>query len=244
MPHSSWHASVFDHSCLHHAQVELKDGQTVEVFEHGMQLSIVALRGSVPTQWHACCRCSGSWIIGRLSGSTPALDSGSDSRLRTSLRCVRCKQQSTCRTSNEWNVLHLLGHIAPCTYAGALQLPMSSCLRSLLTFACHGNDVPQELSDPNGKQSAGAADVVTLGDAWLGPAIQQRLVAPIPNAEHARWWRMLGPHWHKLLKRDEHGRPSDRGQVRCWWQLRLTDGIRDLSEGGREAAADGAQQHC
>lgn len=32
-------------------QIELKDGEKVEVFEHGMSLSIVALRGSVPTQW-------------------------------------------------------------------------------------------------------------------------------------------------------------------------------------------------
>lgn len=32
-------------------QVELRDGTKVEVFEHGMSLSIVALRGSVPTQW-------------------------------------------------------------------------------------------------------------------------------------------------------------------------------------------------
>jgi hypothetical protein len=31
--------------------VELRDGSQVEVFEHGMSLSIVALRGSVPAQW-------------------------------------------------------------------------------------------------------------------------------------------------------------------------------------------------
>ncbi len=33
------------------AQVELRDGTKVEVYEHGMSLSIVALRGSVPNQW-------------------------------------------------------------------------------------------------------------------------------------------------------------------------------------------------
>jgi hypothetical protein len=32
-------------------QLVLKDGTTVEAYEHGMSLSIVALRGSVPTQW-------------------------------------------------------------------------------------------------------------------------------------------------------------------------------------------------
>ena len=45
----------------------------------------------------------------------------------------------------------------------------------------------QELERPDEKQSAGAADVVTLGDAWLTPAIQRRLIQPIPNAEHSRW---------------------------------------------------------
>jgi hypothetical protein len=34
---------------------------------------------------------------------------------------------------------------------------------------------------------AGAADVVTLGDAWLGPAIKQGLIQPIPSAETYRW---------------------------------------------------------
>lgn len=32
-------------------QVELPDGRSVEVFEHGMSLAIMALRGSVPQQW-------------------------------------------------------------------------------------------------------------------------------------------------------------------------------------------------
>lgn len=34
-------------------QIELRDGTQVEVYEHGMTLSIVALRGSVPEQWVA-----------------------------------------------------------------------------------------------------------------------------------------------------------------------------------------------
>ncbi len=33
-----------------HLQIELRDGTKVEVFEHGMSLNIVALRGSVPQQ--------------------------------------------------------------------------------------------------------------------------------------------------------------------------------------------------
>ena len=29
---------------------------------------------------------------------------------------------------------------------------------------------------------------MTLGDAWLGHAIQQQLVQPIPDAERSAWW--------------------------------------------------------
>jgi hypothetical protein len=32
-------------------QIELRDGTQAEVYEHGMSLSIVALRGSLPEQW-------------------------------------------------------------------------------------------------------------------------------------------------------------------------------------------------
>ena len=44
------------HDCTHIlarslAQLEMLDGTKVEVFEHGMSLSIVALRGTMPQQW-------------------------------------------------------------------------------------------------------------------------------------------------------------------------------------------------
>ena len=32
------------------------------------------------------------------------------------------------------------------------------------------------------------ADAVTLGDGWLGHAIQQGLLRPVPDAEHSSWW--------------------------------------------------------
>jgi hypothetical protein len=37
--------------------------------------------------------------------------------------------------------------------------------------------------------SAGIADVVTLGDGWLAPAIRRCLVQPITSAETYRWWQ-------------------------------------------------------
>lgn len=38
------------------------------------------------------------------------------------------------------------------------------------------------------KNSAATADAVTMGDAWLGPAIARGLLQPIPEADVARWW--------------------------------------------------------
>ena len=41
------------------------------------------------------------------------------------------------------------------------------------------------------KKSAGLADVVTLGDAFLGPAIRNDLIQPIKNAQNQAWWVSL-----------------------------------------------------
>lgn len=38
------------------------------------------------------------------------------------------------------------------------------------------------------KKSAGTADAVTLGDAWLAPAIQAGALQPIVDPERWRWW--------------------------------------------------------
>jgi len=41
------------------------------------------------------------------------------------------------------------------------------------------------------KKSAGTADAVTLGDAWLAPAIQAGALQPIADPERWRWWVRL-----------------------------------------------------
>jgi hypothetical protein len=45
------------------AQVTLRDGTSVDVFEHGMSLSIVSLKGSVPSDWIVSFKaCLGEWL--------------------------------------------------------------------------------------------------------------------------------------------------------------------------------------
>lgn len=61
--------------------------------------------------------------------------------------------------------------------------------------------------------SAGVADVVTLGDTWLGPAIQRGLVRPIPGAESSRWWGALPRRWQDLVRRNGQGLNKGGGDI-------------------------------
>lgn len=45
----------------------------------------------------------------------------------------------------------------------------------------------QELFVRVGRQGAGVADVVSLGDSWLGPAIAHGVLQHIPNATTYRY---------------------------------------------------------
>jgi hypothetical protein len=41
-----------------------------------------------------------------------------------------------------------------------------------------------------------AADVVSLGDSWLGYAICKELLEPVKNAEEQDWFRRLSDRWN------------------------------------------------
>lgn len=40
-----------------------------------------------------------------------------------------------------------------------------------------------------------AADVISLGDSWLGYAIRKGLLEPVKNAEEQDWFRCLSDRW-------------------------------------------------
>ncbi|KAG2487410.1 hypothetical protein HYH03_013979 [Edaphochlamys debaryana] len=65
-------------------------------------------------------------------------------------------------------------------------------------------DIFKELSDTTGKnkRSSGIADAVTLGDAWLAPAVARGLVQPLRGAEGYRWWRLLPERMRQLVRRN------------------------------------------
>ncbi|KAJ7558367.1 hypothetical protein O6H91_04G036000 [Diphasiastrum complanatum] len=63
------------------------------------------------------------------------------------------------------------------------------------------------------KQSVMAADLVTVGDAWLGSAIMGGLIEPISNINELDWFQHLGPRWQNFLRRDESGQLDPQGMV-------------------------------
>lgn len=56
------------------------------------------------------------------------------------------------------------------------------------------------------------SDLVTLGDAWLGKAIQDKLIQPLTLTEIANWQK-LGSRWQALVTRDEVGNLDLQGQI-------------------------------
>jgi len=56
-------------------------------------------------------------------------------------------------------------------------------------------------------------DAVTLGDAWLAPAISQNLIQPIQGAKEHRYWASLSPRWRQLACRTPAGACDPSGDV-------------------------------
>ncbi len=50
------------------------------------------------------------------------------------------------------------------------------------------------------QKSAMAADVVSIGDSWLGYAIRKGLVEPVKNAEEQDWFQSLSNRWKVRVK--------------------------------------------
>ncbi|XP_048559017.1 uncharacterized protein LOC125539572 [Triticum urartu] len=62
-------------------------------------------------------------------------------------------------------------------------------------------------------KSAMAADVVSIGDSWLGYTIRKGLVEPISNAEEQDWYRSLSDRWKVHLCRNQNGEADSNGSV-------------------------------
>ncbi len=61
-------------------------------------------------------------------------------------------------------------------------------------------------------QTPRIADLVTLGDYWLAPAIRNQLIQPL-DVEGLSGWDQLPDPWKRLVRRDRQGVLADDGQV-------------------------------
>lgn len=68
----------------------------------------------------------------------------------------------------------------------------------------------QLLRWPWGQSGPRQAHWVTLGDSWLGAAIQQRLIQPVDVAAIAAWNDLADP-WPQLVQRNRQGRSHGNG---------------------------------
>lgn len=71
-------------------------------------------------------------------------------------------------------------------------------------------DIFSELSKTIGKgsissKSAGAADIVSLGDSWVNFAISEKLIEPIQGVDDQDWFHTLSDKW-KVRYIDSHCR--------------------------------------
>jgi putative spermidine/putrescine transport system substrate-binding protein len=65
---------------------------------------------------------------------------------------------------------------------------------------------------PPNKAPTYIPDLVSMGDAWLPQAIQEKLIQPI-EVKNIPSWGKLESRWHELAQRDNRGNRSAKGQI-------------------------------
>ncbi|KAF5774273.1 putative bacterial periplasmic spermidine/putrescine-binding protein [Helianthus annuus] len=79
-------------------------------------------------------------------------------------------------------------------------------------------DIFSELSTTIGKgvvtsKSAGAADIVSLGDTWLNFAISKKLIEPVQGVDDQDWFHTLSDKWKVYLRRNSEGKSDAQGKI-------------------------------
>jgi putative spermidine/putrescine transport system substrate-binding protein len=65
---------------------------------------------------------------------------------------------------------------------------------------------------PPGKSAEFIPNLVTIGDAWLSKAIQDKTIQPIETKSLTNWAK-LEPRWRELAQRDDRGNSNTKGQL-------------------------------
>ncbi|KAL8209930.1 hypothetical protein R6Q57_006662 [Mikania cordata] len=80
------------------------------------------------------------------------------------------------------------------------------------------DDIFSELSTTIGKgivtsKSAGAADIVSLGDTWLNFTINKKLIEPLQGVDDQDWFQTLSDKWKVYLRRNGEGKSDAQGKI-------------------------------
>ncbi|KAJ9537447.1 hypothetical protein OSB04_030180 [Centaurea solstitialis] len=79
-------------------------------------------------------------------------------------------------------------------------------------------DIFSELSTTIGEgkvssKSAGAADIVSLGDTWVNSTISKKLIEPIQGVDDQDWFCRLSDKWKVYLRRNDEGKSDSEGKI-------------------------------
>ena len=147
-----------------------------------MPLRVVALRGSVPAQWAADFRTAAGARAHLKLQQRPQLqtiyDELGDVRYGYAPALLVPTSKRLLPPSPAVRMLYM-GRLAGRAWS----------LRSLRSLTSQRLSAPRCVSRK--KDSAATADVVTLSDTWLAPAIRAGLLRPVPRATSSRWWVRL-----------------------------------------------------
>ena len=162
-------------SAPQHAQavraVQLPDGSTEMAYEFDIALQVVALRGSIPAdvnlEFRKALSKYGQFKLSQRSQLKDIFEELSNAR--QALHAIELFLHTEC-----------VNHIPVADLCPSYTI-YNACVPLRVCLWCRK------------KQSAARADAVTLGDAWLAPAIKAGLLQPIPDAQNSTWWVSRSP---------------------------------------------------
>ncbi|KAK9144122.1 hypothetical protein Sjap_004025 [Stephania japonica] len=163
--------------------------------------------------------CSGSgggedWGIGSGNGTSDVLENVEDEEMRAALESWKSKVYAL---TVPLRVVALRGSIPP-SWIKDFVLSQGRRLKFNCEFRGSIYDIFSDLLSSSSKgviapRSAMAADIITIGDSWLGLGIQKGIVEPIEDVEAQDWFKSLCEQWKVYLRRNDCGRLDSNGKI-------------------------------
>ncbi|MFB2983373.1 extracellular solute-binding protein [Microseira sp. BLCC-F43] len=151
-----------------------------------------------------------SFLVGAGSLTLSGLVSGCDRNPGTALKVRLLKDSIPAQILDEFR--QGLQQSAKLDFVAEAQLlDLFTRLRSMQKKSTD-NDLGSRLLPFGGQQTTPTADLVTLGDYWLAPAIKQKLIQPL-DPKQLKAWQQLPQEWQQLVRRNDTGQPDPNGKI-------------------------------